>query len=202
MNDVYIMRPRWSKTRAAINTGYGIPRYHLPQHPEILGKPPYWWQPSITPLAVHPSFNKRGGKCLRGRGNYTYAAMEGGFDVGILTDLASNFGSGIVAALKMLAEQTGSSLINLLKNPSELLRLAKKMMPKLGRVLAKFFGKEKEYEGITNEISNKREQLKKYLQQLKETDPERYQQMVQRLRAAKNRALNTQTYENIDSTYM
>lgn len=150
-----------SRTRAAINKGYGFdPRLY----DDFL----------IPPLRTRgmPGLMKksRGGKAmfrkgspeakkhmaylrsLRGKGSYTDAALEGygsytnaaleGYGIAdVLTPLTEQFGDGITNLVKVLADKVGTTLSDLATNPDKLLAAINQYAPSIFSKVKNFFNK-------------------------------------------------------------
>ena len=112
----------WSKTRSAINTGYGI------------NTMPCTCPRSIFAPGVRVRGTHKGGKRpnVRSRRN-----VQGGS----IADIFSQIGPSLMEGLKGLAEQAGTSLLALLKDPKRLMSLAATAAPALLAPLKKLFGK-------------------------------------------------------------
>lgn len=150
-----------SRTRAAINKGYGFdPRFY----DEYLNPPHVMW-------ATTGRMKKtRGGKAmfrkgspeakkhmaylrsLRGKGSYTDAALEGygsytnaaleGYGlVDVLTPLSEQFGDGIINLVKVLADKVGTTLSDLATNPDKLLAAINEYAPSIFSKVKNFFNK-------------------------------------------------------------
>lgn len=150
-----------SRTRAAINKGYGFdPRLC----DEYLIPPPMMWATSGRMK------KSRGGKAmfrkgspeakkhmaylrsLRGKGSYTDAALEGygsytnaaleGYGlVDVLTPLTEQFGDGITNLVKALAVKLGTTLSDLATNPDKLLAAINEYAPSIFSKVKNFFNK-------------------------------------------------------------
>lgn len=134
------MPPKWSKSRCAINTGYGI-------HPEYLFKGPYGTIATRTP--------SRGGKALvkgskaaklymarlramRGRG-YNIAALRGSGLAELASSLAKAIGGQAWETIQKIAERLKVKAIDLLKDPDNLIKILKDIAPKIATAVKKFF---------------------------------------------------------------
>lgn len=150
-----------SRTRAAINKGYGI-------DPRIYDD--YLLQPHIMWGMTGRMKKSRGGKAmfrkgspeakkhmaylrsLRGKGSYTDAALEGygsytnaaleGYGlVDVLTPLTEQFGDGITNLVKALAVKLGTTLSDLATNPDKLLAAINEYAPSIFSKVKNFFNK-------------------------------------------------------------
>lgn len=172
----------WSKTKAAINKGYGIPmnknltlsRRLRELHPELFDEDSNYFSRNQWPKR-HMVIAKRGGKALikgspeakrrmaylrslRGKGSYTNAALEG-YGGEVLSTLYDQFGDGMNHLLSALAERLGTSINNLAQNPDVLLSAisthAPSIFTKIKRALSKLFKKKKEYSDEEEEMIKK-----------------------------------------------
>lgn len=150
-----------SRTRAAINKGYGFdPRLY----DDFLIRLPR------TQVKTGLMKKTRGGKAmfrkgspeakkhmaylrsLRGKGSYTDAALEGygsytnaaleGYGIAdVLTPLTEQFGDGITNLVKALANKVGTTLSDLATNPDKLLAAINEYAPSIFSRVKNFFNK-------------------------------------------------------------
>lgn len=150
-----------SRTRAAINKGYGF-------DPRIYDD--YLLQPYIMRGMTGRMKKSRGGKAmfrkgspeakkhmaylrsLRGKGSYTDAALEGygsytnaaleGYGIAdVLTPLTEQFGDGITNLVKVLADKVGTTLKDLATNPDKLLAAINQYAPSIFSKVKNLFNK-------------------------------------------------------------
>ncbi len=150
-----------SRTRAAINKGYGFdPRLY----------DDYLIPPRMTWGMTGRMKKSRGGKAmfrkgspeakkhmaylrsLRGKGSYTDAALEGygsytnaaleGYGIAdVLTPLTEQFGDGITNLVKVLADKVGTTLKDLATHPDKLLAAINQYAPSIFSKVKNLFNK-------------------------------------------------------------
>lgn len=149
-----------SRTRAAINKGYGFdPRlYDLIPPPLRMQGIPGLMKKSRGGKAMFKKGSPEAKKhmaylrSLRGKGSYTDAALEGygsytnaaleGYGiVDVLTPLTEQFGDGITNLVKVLADKVGTTLSDLATNPDKLLAAINQYAPSIFSKVKNFFNK-------------------------------------------------------------
>ena len=218
-----------SKTRAAVNYGWG-----LRKHPELSMKGPYGTLPTI-----HAS---RGGRILqtkvkRKRGkrvpvNYSLAALSGmgydtaamngfgydtaamdgfgydtaamngfgydtaamdgfGYDTAamdgygwddILSTMTANIGPTAMATIEKLAQRLNTSIMKLISDPDKLIAILRRMAPKVGGLVRRFFQRFRNKPAKEGEnTKNMKSQHRQYMQWLKTQDPEAYERLYKKM---------------------
>ena len=203
----------WGKTRAAIGTGYGMPRsvltsvYTRSLHPETLMGAPYI-QRSRSSVSGGKRLVKGSAaakkrmaylRSLRGKGSYNKAALRGGdikfdtwgIDDKLVQNIVDSVGAQATKALEQLALKTGADVIELLVNPEKALSLAERLLPK------SWFKKLKNLFGIKDPEEEKLEQMKKDLEKLKMLDPATYEKVVEALRKRQQQSTLQNLTDNI-----
>ena len=181
-----------SRTRAAINKGYGI-------DPRLFDD--YILPPRMTWGMTGRMKKSRGGKAmfrkgspeakkhmaylrsLRGKGSYTDAALEGygsytnaaleGYGIAdVLTPLTEQFGDGITNLVKVLADKVGTTFRDLATNPDKLLGAINEYAPSIFSKVKNLFNKlfrrkkrlpsKKELEALKRYLEEQSRQKSKY----------------------------------------
>lgn len=175
------MSLRTDRVRTAINKGWGLdmfPTRRLRIHPEYLMTGPYG-----TVRTRHPS--RGGGKsliCGRGRNTYTNAALRGAGVEEIFSSLASHLGGTAMQTLQALANRLQTRITDLLKDPDRLIALLKQYAPKVATMVKKIIDKfRKKKEPESNKSSLDKENMRRYLQWLKQTNIDAYRQVYRQL---------------------
>lgn len=126
----------------------------------------------------------RGGKHYKMRGgSYTDAALRGGAD--ITTEVAGVLGATGMEVVKELSKALGESVKDLLKDPKGLVQYLKNIVPDIAKKLWNWLRGKKTMTKEEEEKQKRKQKLKKYLEYLRVTDPERYKQTIERLRQEK-----------------
>ena len=193
----------WSKTKTAINTGYGIKNpysvnsldYRLQNRP-IKRIPSFLDNPFEAGWKNNPIINRKLNRTLsmglEGAGKAlmkTSRKVKKLYGCGvedIISSMSSELGSTAIQTLQTVAKQIGSSLKNLIGDPEKLMMIVKAHVPKLFTKVKNFFVKLFKRRKAEKEDLLNKQQAKEKLQQLldfyKATDPEKYKQLYKQIR--------------------
>lgn len=174
------MSSLWSRTSAAVNTGYGMRPTPLSGDID--------WKKLLESINRGPIAKTKGaGKKTRSRRSRRSYDVYGGEE--FWGTLLQSLGASASSAIKQLALETGASITELLANPKELIAKLMTFAPAAAKAVAGFFGKTTKPATTKETPAQKR---RRYLAYLKKNDPELYRMKMLQLRKQREQMLMQQ----------